>query len=575
MLKMAGADDLARYLAETGLSVEAAFQAHGLENAPRGPWALERLTPAERRTLQGIERTFDEARGWVVALAVQGATIKRPRGLPAEEAETLTAALKLETLLADPRAVRLEGGGVDVWSSALVISPTLAKLAKRQNALHTKCILSPDELRHRITEHLTRPDGTVAPSPSAWCAARAQILSDTSRGGLERWSGFLHALIEAWLARRNLLREDTHAREPIPLRVGSRAVKTYSQKPGAPWRDTLKRLKTANALSKQELQELEKEEPVPLKGDELLVVAGLLELARREPGFRAFGPTSARVGNYTLEARFLVPKPRLEEFCRLLGYEPTKNGSVSGGDRGKVVRALEALSKTSRPIVVRRLVRNEQQWEDGFVVARDLPVRDDGEHYALHASLFDGFFHGHLTFHRVPQQWDAARRAIGRRNITDEMKWGDVYFRRLALGVLAQTRREFLGKRYAELEADGIGNRVARSRAAAEWREQKPPTMEKRLKTETLLAELNLTEWRNKRGTAATRETLETVLEFARAVEGCPVVAWEWIGTGKLPGKLAVTLETPDASSDPEDGIEQGELFASLGPGEIAAEVVE
>jgi hypothetical protein len=181
-----------RYLDETGLSVEAALQAHRIENAPLDPLGTDKLTPAERRTLKGIAQTLEAARAWITGLALQGAMTSRPprpARVPAREAATLAAALKSEALLADPRAVRLEGGGVDVWSSALVISPTLGELVKRQHALHEKCLLSPDELRERLAAELTRPDGTRAPSPSEWCAARGESLTR-----------FITALFEAWWA---------------------------------------------------------------------------------------------------------------------------------------------------------------------------------------------------------------------------------------------------------------------------------------------------------------------------------------------------------------------------------------
>jgi hypothetical protein len=190
-LETGAAHAVTRYLAETGLSVEAAFQAHRLENAPLGPWGKEKLTPTERRTLKGIEQKLENAMAWTTGLSLplNARTIRprRPAFVPAGEAEMLTTTLQTPALLADPRAVRLEGGGVDVWHSVLVISPTLAELANRRNALYAKCILSPDELRHRITEHLTRPDGTAAPSPSAWCAANGENLSSFLTGLFEAW----------------------------------------------------------------------------------------------------------------------------------------------------------------------------------------------------------------------------------------------------------------------------------------------------------------------------------------------------------------------------------------------------
>lgn len=170
-----------RYVADTGLPLEAVVLAFNLEDAPEHPHATERLTDAQRAALADVDDDLDTLGGWVLNLAVQaGGKLKRPpvELLPAAEAAMLEDALRIDALLNDPRAVRInDGAGVDVWSSALVISPTLAALNAKRGAILARCILTPDERRDRITKALTRADGTVAPSPADWCAVRGENLT--------------------------------------------------------------------------------------------------------------------------------------------------------------------------------------------------------------------------------------------------------------------------------------------------------------------------------------------------------------------------------------------------------------
>lgn len=194
-----------RYLTETGLALEDVIATHRLEVAPLGPHARERLTAGETKALAGIERTLESASAWVVGLALkstkaQTRAVPRPALLPVREAKMLEKAL--DALLDDSRAVRLEGGGVNVWLSALAISPTLGDLAARQKALYDKCILTPAELRERIAARLTGPDGRPAITPAEWCTAQG-----------ENFSRFIAALYETWFAIGTQRLEEELAKE--------------------------------------------------------------------------------------------------------------------------------------------------------------------------------------------------------------------------------------------------------------------------------------------------------------------------------------------------------------------------
>ena len=424
--EMTAAHAVTRYLAETGLSVDAAFQAHRLENAPLGPWALERLTPKERHTLTEIERLFDEARGWVIALAIQGAPIKRPARLPAQEAETLTAALEITALLADKRAVRHDGGGVDVWSSALVISPTLAKFAKRQHALHKKCILSPEALRQRITKHLTRPDGTQAPSPSAWCATNGESLS-----------GFIATLFEAWFASGTRMLEEAQASERRSLvRVGTATLSTFNADKHAVRKATRKNFAEAAEVDSEKRRLFLASGYKDLGVYERLAIVALANLAW-DQGLLDAAPTAtasrrivdlddlkADTDPQYLRFRF----PGYAEMARRVGAKPDAEGRIPQHYTRNLERAFQKLSKEARWIPEPVLVKESKtgKLRKDYLVRQALWVEveclaESGDVLVkLHSAAATSMLASFVDRENLLENYEAARKQIGAVRLRDD-----------------------------------------------------------------------------------------------------------------------------------------------------------
>jgi hypothetical protein len=519
------------------------------------PYDLHTLTPSDRADYDALSERV--ALVWAWAEDRYHRTV-RHAGTPTGEAladptaaEDVLPAHERTALAAAIAAQSYPGPFGGLWGLASLHAPTLTAAWERVEVLQERARLTREALGDYLAPLLARADGTGAPWPDTWATARALPLEDL-RDALRRI-----ALADA-TARADKAEATARRLTSLPLRMGTRALTTHTRQPGRPWADTLKHLKRTKVLTAAELRQLETGEPVPLSGDEILVTAGLLHVASREAGFRAFGPTAARVGNYDVSVRFSIPKPRLEEFCRLLGFTPTGSGTVSGHDRDRVQRALERLSRAApRPIVVRQQVREGKRWRENYIVTWDIPVQDQGERYALHPTLFDGVLAaGHLVLDRLPSQWDDARRAIGERNLTEDMKQADLHLRWLARGVLYGARRAFLEAWEGPKET-----------AAAAWRTHKPTHVEKTLMTAGLLDRLALTVWREKKGPAAARERLEKALNFAVAVEGNALEAWTWRGGGKLPPRLALTFRVRDDADVTGEDLPHPDLFDALGPG--------
>lgn len=557
-----------RYLEETGLFVDSALVALVLERDPQFPYARgERLTPEEHRIADALGKAILRIEEWARGTG----TLEKDEVLSKEEEESVQAA---DLLGQDHATVR---------ARLAAASPTYRQLVEQREALDSRCRLTADELRARIAAHLTRSDGTVAPSPAAWCAHHG-IELERFTGGVywlhrEEMERTLTELREerARLAEeRERLREQLHKQQAPPLRLPTRAAKTLSLRERDK-EDALRRALNAKRITKAEYRQWMEAKAFHATGDELLVVAGLLHYAKEEGRLRTFEAASARVRGITLEARLPIVQPNTEELCRVLGFSATASGTVSGSQRRRVQLALESL-REKRRIIVRQRVRVDEEgqkarWENREIMTEDMLVKRSTDATGavtleLHPCLADGYWWGHLTLHLLPQQWDSASRRIGVRKVTDSMKWGDFYFRRLAVGVVQEWITGERRQVRAELEVLGLGEQEAKEELARRMRARRheyPDLLEKTLKTATVLESVGLLEYRAKEGAARTRKEVDRVLAFAVEVEDCPLIGWTWDGEGSLPGNIRLTLKTPPRG-EPEPV--QEELFPALALGD-------
>ncbi len=320
------------------------------------------------------------------------------------------------------------------------------------------------------------------------------------------------------------------------LRMGTRALKTATARRGV-LRNAMRDLVRQKKITPEERAQFERAEPIALRGEEILVVAGLLYLSRQSGALRRYGPARIRAGGIVSEQRISVQQPPIEEFCRLLGFPVQGDGRVSGSHRESVEGALDRLTE-KRPIVVEthQVVGHSKDgkpiiakhWELTGDAPLKRSVRDDGTRSLdLHPALAAGYWHGHLQFDRLPEQWDRAKEQIGARYLDDPMKWADLYFCRLAIAVKYEHARH--------------GTPPARLAAG----------LPKRLKVDTLLEELELEAYRKKKGPKDTAARLAKVLNFCVA-RGSLV---SWVGDGV--SHYDVVLPNPSIQEgDPEDETE-------------------
>jgi hypothetical protein len=400
---------------------------------------------------------------------------------------------------------------------------------------------------------LLRADGTPATAWDEWLAAR-----NAAGWGEDHFSTLLTGLrIIAFRVARQELAEAKARQDSPPLRLPSRAYKTYVPN-GTKWLGSLATLRQQGRLTAKELELWRDKRPVRLAAEELLVVAGLLDIARRHGTLRQYTPARAKVGDYSFDIRLGVDMPKLEEFGRLLGYRPNEHGRITRDARRNIEEAFESLTKGVRPIVVETVTREGRgrgaKVTRSFEVVEDVPIRrttgaDGVRRLELHPTLADGYWWGHLTLDRLPQQWARTREALGIAKLSPAMKDADLYFRWLAIGLSASEYRRAGG-------APG------------------PDHLEKKLAVKPLLERLNLEETRRQKGPTETARILGQTIEFAK--ECGSVLAWRWEGTGKLPAHVVVTMPAAMADVDPERVAVQEELFPELaedseeGPLELA-----
>lgn len=441
---------LRAYVADTGLTLEAVALAFVLEDAPNRPHATERLTNAEREELATLTNDLDRVMGWVTVLSLPpGASTQRapvrPPVLPTAEAAMLRKALRIDALLDDPRAVRInDGAGVDVWASALVISPTLAALNAKRDAILARCILTPDERRDRITAALTRTDGTVARSPADWCAARGVSLA-ALRGA---------ALMEWWERGSRALRRPSRV-----VRVGTAALVTYTaDKPQVKrlTRRAAERLTVVDAEKRRLFQASEYRGVGAYEKLALVSLANLAWDAGLLDGYAEARRPKRVVDSETLAAdtppptRLTFRFPGYTEMARRVGAKPDADGRIPQHYTRNLERAFQRLSKEARWIAepVRVYDKATKTWRDDALVRQALWIEVEGLVGAdevlvhLHAAAATSMLASWEEYPSLLEQYETARKQIGARQLRDDFVACEDYLTHLRNANEAQARTE-------------------------------------------------------------------------------------------------------------------------------------
>jgi hypothetical protein len=396
---------------------------------------------------------------------------------------------------------------------------------------------------------LARADGSAAIRWEEWLAERNAAGEDdnftTLLTGLRliafRVAREEKATLEAALA------DAAARRDSPPLRLPTRAYKTHVPSRRR-WIETLATLRQQGRLTPKELELWKARQPVRLTAEELVVVAGLLDIARRHGPFRQYEAARVRAGSYSLDIRFAIDMPNLAEFARLLGYAPNDDGRITSDARRHIAQALHSLAHVVRPIVVETWTREGSgraaKPVRSFEIMNDVPVREvkapDGKtRLELHPTLAAGYWWGHIILDRIPQQWARAREALGMSKLSAHHKAADFYFRSLAVARTADAARKH-----------------------RKGGEPVPATLERKLKVEPLLELLDLEDTRRQKGAPETARILGQTIEFAKACGS--VLAWRWEGAGKLPTHVVVTMPAAVPEVDPERVAVQEELFPEL-----------
>jgi hypothetical protein len=530
-----------RYLEDTKLAPGVAALANTMDSSAGGTlldW--HRLKKEEqlayRKALDTLERKH------ALLIETMGTPLSEKLDPPATAEEMEAAAAILE------RSTSKDADGEDViqlaFSAGITKGPHLEMPGAKEaaaivEALQPKAVLPVEHYARERAKLLTNDSGKQQPTPREWLAGQG-LESELEALGfeLERLAreDAERQLEEANRRADELERKLAEATKVLPLRIGSRAVKALTARK-SDYVGALRALRKNKQITAAERRLLEREEPIALRGDELLVSAGLLEIARQNGALRPFGPARARMGGIVFDARLVIDEPSLEQFARLVGFQAGTNGRIAPADRRRIEEAITRLSGDVRPIVVESVEMHGKTRVPEFQIVQDVPVRrttyaDGRRVLEIHGSLALGYWWGHILL--SPQRWEEARKAIGARYTDDAMKWADVYFRRLVLAVANEHKRKKTP--LAELAAG----------------------LPKRLKTAGLLEELELEKYRDKKGPKDTATRLAKIFDFCIAAGS--LQAWKPDGAAHY----MVTLPQPVEVTPEDVRAVQVEIFPPL-----------
>jgi len=432
--------DVRRYLKETGLSLENILAAMNLENTPDFPHARERLTADELATLKEVGQAGKEIRDWVWRERRAPGTVHAPAILP--EAERVAI---LETL-ADLPPLPFDGAReLDmthevniVFKRARAVAPTYNSLLERREPLDAKARLTPAELRERIAARLTRPDGTVGPSPAEWCHAN----------GLD-FAAFRQVLYLEWFeqGRKRLEKAEAilaAAKRPSAVRVGTATISTFNADKHTVKKASRKQRVELTKIDEEARRLFLEEDYTPLSGYERVVVMGLANLAWDEGLLEAVpaARSARRIINLdkpnesedALYVRFRFPG--YAEMARRLGAPTDEEGRIPQNFTRAIERAFGKLSSEARWIGERVLVkRGKADLSDDFVVRKGLWIQTEqvgtsGEVFVLlHAAACTAMLASYVERPDLLAQYEHARKAIGAGKLRDDFVACEDYLR--------------------------------------------------------------------------------------------------------------------------------------------------
>lgn len=436
--------DVRRYLKETGLKLGAIIAALNLENTPDLPHARERLTADELATLEQLAKPWREIRRWATAVSLRKITdAPAPAILP--EAERVAILAALADLSESPlRGVPpYDAHAVDrfqqeVFERLRATSPTYRDTEKRREQLEVRMRLSREELRERIGAKLTRPDGTVAPSPAEWCNA----------SGLD-FAAFRQVLFLEWfeLGRQRIEKAEAiiaAAKRPSTVRVGTATISTFNADKHTVKKASRKQRVELTKIDEEARRLFLEEDYTPLSGYERVVVMGLANLAWDEGLLEAVpaARSARRIINLdkpnesedALYVRFRFPG--YAEMARRLGAPTDEEGRIPQNFTRAIERAFGKLSSEARWIGERVLVkRGKADLSDDFVVRKGLWIETEqvgtsGEVFVrLHAAACTAMLASYVERPDLLAQYENARKAIGAGKLRDDFVACEDYLR--------------------------------------------------------------------------------------------------------------------------------------------------
>jgi hypothetical protein len=453
----------ARYVAETGLSAAAAYAVAQLEGADqRGPQGgaldLTRLTDGEQALFARANATLWACRALLMDLGGGHSPVLQRTVDGVSVTLTADDAAAAQRVLWDAYGTRETGGrsgpltfGTSIADGPHTALPSAEPAVATFRQLSAKARLSDAQARERLDAHLTRADGGRAPSVREWLA---------TNGAVAFFQEVAHAL--SALEREDTTRRLAAAEERIAeleagrrrpgLRQGTAVLRAMMQRADH-IANARKRGQLANRFTQEEADARRLFKYQPLGWAERLVVHALAAMAR-DQGLLETHPWALqrRPRADSPAPRVALEFPGLAELARVAGYEPDAEGRVPKETRRTVERALRNLLLVPRwiaePVLVQvrqkgerpRLVEDVRVTQTLWVEA-DTTVITKQTRLLLHPVAFASHLASYVPVGNLAARYDAAKRAIGCRQMRDEWAIFDDYLRLIAGGKAGDLRR--------------------------------------------------------------------------------------------------------------------------------------
>lgn len=550
------------YLEASGLSAADARTLANLEKPEDvgGLFDYDRLTVGDRREMSSLRRTLaaalrllthEASRGVSPAvLEVAGRVDETPDGVVMDLEDGGPPVVLTLADVAAARAVVARHLGPDAPESAQgrralpftgqwvtgpqTELPTAAHAAARFAALMAQGQVAADEWPALLEGRRTRADGSRVPLLGEFLEARSRlqrrnwqllrpvivsVLDARARYDAERRAAEAEAERDA-LAQQ--LEEERAKRRRPALRQGLGWLRASMQRPEHVG-NARKRGQLAGRLTPEEAEARRLFKYEPLGWAERLVVHALAALAREHKLLDAH-PTALQVRPHadTPAPRVRLTFPGVAELARIAGYEPDASGRIPKEIRAVIENALRDLTTRPRwvaePVLVPAprhgrakrgngrpgLVEDLRVTQTLWVEATATVLTRHTE-LLLHPVAFASHLASYVPVGNLAARYDAAKRAIGRRQMRDEWAAADDYLRYLAAVKLKDRRATAERAGATPEEAAAMvtaGNLVVRADVA----------------DKTLREALGIARLTRDRGESVTRERVADALAFASAM---------------------------------------------------------